>query len=144
MTGYIDEQSTPLFPFGWGLSYMTFAYSATKIASHSASAAELNRDGTITVEATVTNTGSRDGAEVVQLYIRQRGTSVVRPVRELKGFQKIVLAAGESKLVKFTLTKKELAFWNIEMQHVVEPGELTVWIAPDSQSGQPAKVMIGP
>ena len=144
VTGYIDERNTPLFPFGWGLSYATFAYSPTAITAHSASAADLNRDGTITIEATVTNNGPLDGVEVVQLYIRQRGTSVVRPVRELKGFEKIMLAAGESRLVKFTLTKKELAFWNIDMKHVVEPGELTVWIAPNCQGGQPAKVMIGP
>jgi beta-glucosidase len=144
VTGYIDEPSTPQFPFGWGLSYATFDYSPTMITSESTSAAELNRDGAIPVQATVTNTGSRDGTEVVQLYIRQRGTSVARPVRELKGFEKITLQPGQSRLVKFTLTKKELAFWNIDMKHVVEPGELTVWIAPNSQAGQPAKVMIGP
>ena len=80
----------------------------------------------------------------MQLYIRQRGTSVARPVRELKGFQKIALAPGESRQVGFLLTKKELAFWNIEMKHVVEPGELTVWIAPNSQSGQAATIMIDP
>jgi beta-glucosidase len=144
VTGYIDEANTPLFPFGWGLSYTRFDYSPTKISSPSASAAELNRDGAIAVEATVTNSGPRDGTEVVQLYIRQRGTSVVRPVRELKGFEKIAFAVGESRLVKFTLTKKELAFWNIDMKHVVEPGELTVWIASNCQAGQPAKLMIAP
>ena len=90
------------------------------------------------------NSGALAGTEVVQLYIRQRGTSVVRPVRELKGYEKISLAPGESRRVKFILTKKELAFWNIHMQHTVEPGELTVWIAPNCQAGQPAKVMIEP
>ncbi len=143
VTGYIDERNTPLFPFGWGLSYTKFDYSPTSITSPATSATDINRDGAITVEATVTNTGPRDGMEVVQLYIRQRGTSVVRPVRELKGFQKIMLAAGESRMIKFTLTKKELAFWNIDLQHVVEPGELTVWVAPNCQSGQPVKVLIG-
>jgi beta-glucosidase len=144
VTGYIDEPSTPQFPFGWGLSYTKVDYSPTTITTESASAAELNRDGAIAVEATVKNVGPRTGVEVVQLYIRQRGTSVVRPVRELKGFEKILVGPGESRLVRFTLTKKELAFWNIEMKHVVEPGELTVWIAPNCQGGQGAKVMIAP
>jgi beta-glucosidase len=90
------------------------------------------------------NAGSRPGTEIVQLYIRQRGTSVARPVRELKGFEKITLEPGKSRLVKFMLTKKELAFWNIDMHHIVEPGELTIWIAPNCQEGKEAKVMIGP
>jgi len=144
VTGYIDEPMTPLFPFGWGLSYTKFDYSPTRITSLKVSARELNHSGAIAVEATVKNVGSRAGAEVVQLYIRQRGTSVARPVRELKGFQKITLTPGESRLVKFVLTKKELAFWNIDMQHAIEPGEVTVWVAPNCQGGQPGKVMIAP
>ena len=92
----------------------------------------------------MTNSGSRAGAEVVQLYIRQRGTSVARPVRELKGFEKVFLAPGETRQLRFALTKKDLAFWNIDMQQVVEPGELTVWVAPNAQDGQPAKIMIEP
>ena len=104
----------------------------------------MNDNGTITVEDTVTNTGKRAGAETAQLYVCQRDASVARPIRELKGFEKITLAPGESRHVRFTLTKKELAFWNIDMQHTVEPGELTIWIAPDSRGGQPAKVMIEP
>ncbi len=144
VTGYIDEQNTPLFPFGWGLSYTKFDYSPTRITSPKVTAAELNRGGAIAVEATVKNVGPRGGSEVVQLYIRQRGTSVARPIRELKGFEKITLAPGESRLVKFALTKKELAFWNIDMQQAVEPGELTVCVAPNCQGGQAAKVMIEP
>jgi beta-glucosidase len=142
VTGYIDEPNMPLFPFGWGLSYTAFEYSATQITTKSISAAELNRDGSISVEATVKNVGPRAGAEVVQLYISQRGTSVARPVRELKGFEKITLVPGEVRQVKFTLTKEELAFWNIELKHVVEPGELTVWVAPHAQGGQAAKIKI--
>jgi beta-glucosidase len=142
VTGYIDEQNTPLFPFGWGLSYTKFEYSPTRIATTEITAADLNRDATIAVEATVKNIGQRTGAEVAQLYICQRGTSVVRPVRELKGFEKIVLAPGEARQVRFLLSKKELAFWNIAMKHVVEPGELTVWVAPHSQGGQAAKITI--
>ncbi len=144
VTGYIDERNTPLFPFGWGLSYTKFDYSPTRITTANISAAELNRDGAIGVETTVKNSGARAGEEVVQLYIRQRGTSVARPVRELKGFEKIALAPGVARKVAFTLTKKELAFWNIAMQHTVEAGELTVWVAPHSQGGQAATITIGP
>ena len=97
VTGYIDERNTPLFPFGWGLSYTKFDYSPTRITTAKISAAELNREGAISVEATVKNSGPRAGVEVVQLYIRQRGTSVARPVRELKGFEKIALAPGEAR-----------------------------------------------
>jgi beta-glucosidase len=144
VTGYIDERNTPLFPFGWGLSYTKFDYSPTRITTRKISAAELNQDGAISVEATVKNSGPRTGAEVVQLYICQRGTSVARPVRELKGFEKITLAAGEARRLKFALTKEELAFWNIDMRRTVESGELTVWVAPHAQGGQAAKRMIEP
>ena len=86
------------------------------------------------------NEGSQAGNEIVQLYIRQRGTSVARPVRELKGFKKVSLAPGESQKVSFLLTKEELAFWNIDMRHAVESGELTVWVAPHANGGTPAKI----
>ena len=144
VTGYIDERNTPLFPFGWGLSYTKFDYSPTRITTRRISAAELNQDAAVSVEATVTNSGQRAGAEVVQLYVCQRGTSVARPVRELKGFEKIALAPGVARRVRFTLTKKELAFWNVDMKLTVEPGELTVWVAPHAQGGQAAKMMIEP
>ncbi len=144
VTGYIDERNTPLFPFGWGLSYTNFDYSPTRITTRKISAAELNQDGVIAVEATVKNTGPRAGDEVVQLYICQRGTSVARPVRELKGFAKIALAPGEARRMRFALTKKELAFWNLDMKCAVEAGELTVWVAPHAQGGQAAKMMIEP
>src|SRR5208337_3538607 len=127
VTGYIDELNTPLFPFGWGLSYANFVYAPTRITTRRISAAELNQGGAISVEAVVRNSGPCAGVEVVQLYICQRGTSVARPVRELKGFERIALAPGEARRVRFALTKKELAFWNIDMKRTVEPGELTVW-----------------
>lgn len=142
ITGYIDSACTPLYPFGWGLSYTAFEYSPTRIITPSARAAELNQQASIQVEATVKNSGSREGEEVVQLYIGLRGASVVRPVRELKGFQKIRLQPGESRSVRFTLARKELAFWNLEMKHVVEPVELTAWIAPHAQAGEPDKIRI--
>ena len=143
VTGYIDQTNTSLYPFGWGLTYTTFEYSPTTIAAGAEStAAALNADGTITVEAIVTNTGTRPGTEVVQLYTGQRGTSISRPVRELKGFERLTLAPGESKVVRFTLGRKELVFWNIEMQHVVEPCELTLWIAPHCEAGTPAVMRV--
>jgi beta-glucosidase len=98
----------------------------------------------LNVTAEVRNTGSRPADEVVQLYIRQTGTSVVRPVRELKGFQRISLAPGTSQKVEFKLGRDELKFWNIDMKDVVEPAQLTVWVAPDSTGGKPGQVIIEP
>jgi len=133
---YIDEQNAPLFPFGHGLSYTRFEYSPLTLSAQSLSARALN-SGSLALRVTVEvkNVGGRDGVEVAQLYIRQRGTSVARPVRELKGFQRIALRAGESRRVEFTLGEKELAFWNIDMKEVVEPAAVTVWVGPNSQSG---------
>ncbi len=140
---YIDEQNSPLFPFGYGLSYTKFQYSSPSLSAQSLTATSLNSGSSaLTVSADVKNTGSRAGSEVVQLYIRQIGTSVTRPVRELKGFQKITLAPGESKKVEFKLGKDELAFWNIDMKNVVEPAKVTVWIGPDSSEGSPAQFTI--
>jgi beta-glucosidase len=108
------------------------------------SAAALNA-GTarLTVTAEVRNTGTRAGEETAQLYIRLRGTSVTRPIRELKGFAKLRLAPGETQTVTFTLGRDELSFWNLGMKDVVEPADLFVWVAPDSAQGKPAKVTIG-
>jgi beta-glucosidase len=140
---YIDEQNSPLFPFGYGLSYTKFQYSSPSLSAQSLTAASLNSGSSaLTVSADVRNTGSRAGSEVVQLYIRQIGTSVTRPVRELKGFQKISLAPGESKKVEFKLDKDELAFWNIDMKNVVEPAKVTVWIGPNSAEGSEAQFVI--
>ena len=143
VTGYIDETNTPLYPFGYGRSYTTFGYSPVAISSGNLSAHMLSEGGgRLTVSADVRNTGTRDGTEIVQLYIRLRGTSVARPVRELKGFERVHLAPGEFRRVEFRLGADELSFWNIDMKHVVEPGSLYVWIAPDSLSGEPARVEI--
>jgi beta-glucosidase len=145
LSGYLDERTSPLFPFGWGLSYTTFEYSAPQISAGKRSAAELNAGrAAIEVVATVRNTGPRPGTETVQLYIGERGTSVARPVRELKGFRRVTLAPGESREVKFRLSASELAFWNLEMKRTVEPCELTVWIAPHAQGGQSAVTRIDP
>ncbi len=140
---YIDEQNAPLFPFGYGLSYTHFEYSPVSLSPQSVSARALNAGSQVLrVTAEVKNIGGRDGIAVAQLYIRQRGTSVARPVRELKGFQRILLRAGESRRVEFTLSKNELSFWNVNMKEVVEPAAVSVWIGPDSQSGSPAEFTI--
>jgi beta-glucosidase len=140
---YIDEQNAPLYPFGHGLSYTEFQYSPVTVGAKSISAAALERQGArLVVSADVRNTGKRAGTEVVQLYIRLRGTSIARPVRELRGFQRVTLAPGESKKVEFALTKTELAFWNIDTKNIVEPSALQVWVAPNSATGEPAEVAI--
>jgi beta-glucosidase len=148
---YIDEQNTPQFPFGYGLSYTTFEYGATRVSQARVSAAELNRAlaaGTraaaMNVEATVANTGSRAAEETVQLYVRLVGTSTAQPVRALKGFQHVMLAAGESKTVKFELASEALAIWNASNQFAVEPAKATVWISPDSSGGTGAQVTVLP
>ena len=142
ITGYVDQYNTALFPFGWGLSYTEFVYSETRISAQRITVSELNAGASIAVNADITNVGDREGKETVQLYIRLRGTSVARPIRELKGFDKISLAPGEVRRVEFNLTKKELSFWNTSMQFTVERCELTVWIASSSIAGVPAKISI--
>jgi beta-glucosidase len=140
---YIDEQNSPLFPFGYGLSYTRFSYSAIELSSASTSARALNgKAGAIKISATVTNHGARAGQEVVELYLGQRGTSVNLPMKELKGFTLVSLAPGESQRVEFKAGREELAFWNIEMRHLVEPAQVTVWIAPDSEEGPSAQFTI--
>ena len=131
---YLDAGDGPLFPFGYGLSYTTFQYSDPVL-----SATEINPDGSLTVSCTVTNTGTCEGSEVAQLYIRDNVASLIRPVRELRGFEKISLKPGESRTVSFNIGPDELAYYVNESTRVVEPGEFTVWIARDSASGNPVK-----
>jgi beta-glucosidase len=145
LSRYIDEQNSALYPFGYGLTYSSVSYSPTAVSATTLGAKDLNAGSVkLTVSAEVRNTGTRAADEVVQLYIRQTGTSVVRPVRELKGFRRVTLAPGQSQKVEFTLGREELRFWNIEMKNVVEPAQLTVWVAPDSTQGKPAQVSIAP
>jgi len=140
---YVDEQNTALFPFGYGLSYTTFSYSLLTLSKTQLSADALNHGAeALHVYTTVANSGARAGDEIVELYLRLRGTSISLPVRELDGFRKITLAPGESQRVEFTIGRNELAFWNIDMQDVVEPASATVWIAPNSAEGPSADFVI--
>ena len=131
---YFDTPWTPLFPFGYGLSYTTF-----KISNLQLSAPQMPATGKMTVSVDVENTGRRAGDEVVQLYIRDVVASMTRPVKELKGFQRVTLQPGEKRRVEFTLTRDQLAFWNREMRFVVEPGEFRVMVGANSQDVIEAK-----
>jgi beta-glucosidase len=124
---YADESNKPLYPFGYGLSYTSFEYSALKIDD----ADPLN----VKVNVTVKNTGKLAGEEVVQLYIRDKVASVVRPVKELKGFKKINLQAGASANIQFILTDKELGFYNNDGLFVVEPGLFDIMVGTSSDTG---------
>lgn len=128
-SNYIDVDNEPLYPFGYGLSYTTFSYSDIALDKTS-----MNDKGELTATVTLTNTGKKDGAEVVQLYIRDLVGSVTRPVKELKGFEKIFLKAGESKKVSFKITPEMLKFYNYNLDFVCEPGDFEVMIGGDSQT----------
>jgi beta-glucosidase len=134
---YLDVDWKPLFPFGFGLSYTKF-----EIANLKLSAARIPANGQLTVSVDVRNTGQRAGDEVVQLYIRDVAASVTRPVKELKGFQRVTLAAGETKRVEFVLGAEQLGFWNRRMRYAVEPGEFTVMVGPNSEQLIEAKFAV--
>jgi len=131
---YLDIPWTPLFPFGYGLSYTQF-----KITNLHLSAVRIRPDGKLTVSVDVENVGARAGDEVVQLYIRDVAASVTRPVKELKGFQRITLRAGEKKRVEFTLGPKDLGFYDRTMNFVVEPGEFRAMVGANSEDVIEAK-----
>ena len=127
-SNYLDVRNDALYPFGYGLSYTTFRYGDVRLSS-----GEMTRNGRVEARVTVTNTGSRDADEVVQLYIRDVQASVSRPVKELKGFQRIRLKAGESREVTFPVTRRELSFFDAEGHEVVEPGEFHIMTGPNSR-----------
>jgi beta-glucosidase len=126
-SNYIDVSWTPLFPFGHGLSYTTFGYANLKLSRESLRATE-----TVEVSMDVTNTGSRAGTEVAQLYLRDDAATVTRPVRELKGFRRITLQPGETRTLRFQLGRDDFAFYDRDMRRVVEPGSFTVWVGGSS------------
>jgi Beta-glucosidase-related glycosidases len=134
-SNYLDECNTPLYPFGYGLSYTTFQYGDITL-----SAKELNGNQTLKASVTVTNTGKYDGAEVVQFYIRDVEGSITRPVKELKGFRKIDLKVGETQTVTFDITPEDLKFYNNELQYDWEGGEFEIQIGTNSRDVKMARV----
>jgi len=134
---YLDVDWKPLFPFGFGLSYTRF-----EIANLKLSAPRISASGQLIVSVDVRNLGPRAGDEVVQLYIRDVAASVTRPVKELKGFQRVTLAAGETKRVEFVLGAAQLGFWNQQMRYGIEPGEFMVMVGPNSEQLIEAKFAV--
>ena len=134
-SNYLDVSNEPLYPFGYGLRYTTFSYGDLKLNDTT-----LKGNQTLTASITVTNNGSRDGKEVVQLYIRDLVGSVTRPVKELKGFQKIDLKAGETKTVTFRITPEDLKFYNYDLKYVWEPGDFEIMIGGNSRDVKRGRV----
>ncbi|MGL4293659.1 MAG: beta-glucosidase BglX [Bacteroidales bacterium] len=133
-TSYLDVDNLPLYPFGYGLSYTTFSYGELKLNSKN-----MDQNGSLTASIDVTNTGSKDGAEVVQLYIRDIVGSTTRPVKELKGFEKVFIKAGQTATVSFTITPEMLKFYNYDLDFVAEPGDFDVMIGGNSRDTQTAR-----
>lgn len=133
-TQYLDVTNEPLYPFGHGLSYTTFAYCDINLSANALNGS----DGKLTASVIVTNTGKRAGVETVQLYIRDKVGSVTRPVKELKGFRQVLLNPGESKQVNFDITVDDLKFYNSDLQYVAEPGEFQVFIGGSSAADKSA------
>jgi beta-glucosidase len=134
---YLDSPVTPLFPFGYGLSYTQFRLSNLQL-----SAPTIRTDGRLTVSVDLENTGRRAGDEVVQLYIRDMASSVTRPIKELRGFERVTLRAGERRRVEFTLAPEHLGLYNREMRFVVEPGAFKIFVGTDSASGLEADLQV--
>ncbi|MCA0208349.1 MAG: beta-glucosidase BglX [Proteobacteria bacterium] len=130
---YLDTPNTPLYPFGYGLSYTSFTYSPVTLDK-----AKVRPGEKLTASVTVTNSGARDGEEVVQLYVRDLVGSVTRPVKELKGFEKVMLKKGEKRTIRFTLTDANLAFTRQDMSWGSEPGQFKLWVGPSSAEGSEA------
>lgn len=133
-SNYLDIDNDPLYPFGYGLSYTTFRYGDLRLSNNS-----MNEKGKITASVTVTNTGSYDADEIVQMYIRDMVGSVARPVKELKGFERIHLKKGESRTVSFDITAEQLKFYNSALDWVCEPGEFEVMVGGNSRDVQTKK-----
>ena len=133
-SNYLDIDNDPLFPFGYGLSYVTFSYGKPRLSSST-----LTMGGSLTLTVDVTNTGDRDADEVVQLYVRDLVGSLSRPVKELKGFKRINLKKGETKAVSFTVTPDDLKFYNQQLEYKCEPGDFNIMVGPNSRDVQMLK-----
>ena len=125
---YIDLPNSPKFPFGFGLSYTTFQYSNLKLSTN-----KINSSETIEVSFNVTNSGKFAGEEVTQLYLRDKVGSVIRPIKELKDFEKIKLQVGETKTIKFTIDSTKISFYNDNLDYISEPGEFELMIGSSSE-----------
>ncbi|KAA6352381.1 beta-glucosidase [termite gut metagenome] len=121
---YLDADNSPLYPFGYGLSYTSFTISNIKLDKNS-----LSKGNKITITANISNIGNFDGEEIAQLYIRDITASVTRPVKELKGFKKVSLKQGETKQITFVISDKDLAFYDVNMKYITEPGSFKLWVA---------------
>ena len=133
----LDVSNGALYPFGYGLSYTTFSYSDVTLSAN-----EMAKNGSVTATVTVTNTGKRDADEVVQLYVHDLVASIARPVKELKGFERIHLAAGESKTVAFTIGADQLSFYNADLKKVVEPGDFDIMVGSNSRDVKKARLTV--
>ncbi len=134
-SNYLDVPNEPLYPFGYGLSYTTFDYGDLKVSKE-----QLTGNETLTASVDLTNAGSYDGAEVVQLYIRDLVGSVTRPVSELKGFQKVLLKAGETRTITFDITPEDLKFYNADLEYDWEAGDFEIKIGSNSADVKKARV----
>jgi beta-glucosidase len=135
--GYLWDDASALFDFGYGLSYTSFEISAPKLAKK-----QIGRKDPTRVTVSVKNTGKREGTETVQMYIRDLVSSVTRPVKELKGFQKVSLKPGENKTVTFEITPSALSFYDINMKYVVEPGDFEIMVGNSSRDADLQKVVL--
>jgi beta-glucosidase len=136
---YNDSLDSALYPFGYGLSYTTFAYANLQLSS-----ATLTPAQKLTVSVDVTDTGGRPGAEIVQLYVRDLAARVTRPIKELRGFQRIALDPGQTRRVTFTLDPQDLAFYDRHEKLVLEPGQFKLWIGPNSAEGLEGRFALEP
>ena len=132
-SNYLDIDNEPLYPFGYGLSYTTFRYGTLRLSGNS-----MDKNGKLTASIDITNTGNCDGSEVVQMYIRDLVGSVSRPVKELKGFERVTLKKGETKTVTFEVNEELLRFYNSKLEFVSEPGDFELMIGPNSRDVQTA------
>jgi len=135
--GYLFDEVSPLYAFGYGLSYTSFAIENVRLTK-----SKIRRDGRTQVQADVTNTGQRAGTETVQMYIRDRVSSVTRPVKELKAFRKLLLEAGQTQNVTFEITPDQLAFYDIDMNFLVEPGEFEIMVGNSSRDNDLQRVTL--